>query len=317
MPFSLLYTGAVNLRNLLYDRNILKARKLPVPVISVGNLSVGGSGKTSLVRFLSQELGKTLRVAVVMRGYKRKSKGTVLVSHNGEIKADIARSGDEAYLLARQLRRASVVVSESRFEGGLYAVEELGAQVIILDDGFQHRRLFRDIDIVLLRQRDLKDRPLPAGLLREQPSSLKRADTIVLAYQEVEPFEFEMEGKPVFKMFREFTGFINSRFEPVPTEEIKGREVIAFAGLGSNEQFFKVLERLGFRLKKRLGFRDHYHYRGFRLEKDTIYITTPKDMVKLPPSDNLYALEFRVRVEGLMDFINSRLADILRSKTSY
>lgn len=317
MPLSLLYTGAVNLRNLLYDRGILSVKKLPVPVISVGNLSVGGSGKTSLVRFLSQELGRTLRVAVVMRGYKRKSKGTVLVSEWGRIRTDLWRSGDEAYLLARQLKNTSVVVSESRFEGGLFAVKELGAQVIILDDGFQHRRLFRDIDIVLLRQRDLQDRPIPAGLLREPLRNLERADAIVLAYQEIEPFEFGIGEKPVFRMFREFTGLINSRFEAVPLEEIKDKEVIAFAGLGSNEQFFKILERLGFKLKKRLSFRDHYHYRDFRLEKDMTYITTPKDMVKLPPSENLYALDFSLRVDGLLEFIHQRLSDLLRSKTSY
>ena len=317
MPLSLLYTGAVNLRNLLYDRGILSVKKLPVPVISVGNLSVGGSGKTSLVRFLSQELGRTLRVAVVMRGYKRKSRGTVLVSEWGRIRTDLWRSGDEAHLLAKQLKNASVVVSESRFEGGLFAVKELGAQVIILDDGFQHRHLFRNIDIVLLRQRDLQDRPLPAGLLREPLRNLERANAIVLAYQEIEPFEFEMEGKPVFRMFREFTGLINSRFERVPLEDIKDKEVIAFAGLGSNEQFFRVLERLGFRLKKRLSFRDHYHYRDFRLEKGITYITTPKDMVKLPPSENLYALDFSLRVDGLLEFIHQRLSDLLRSKTSY
>ncbi len=306
-PFSLLYGGAVKLRNLLYDRGVLTCRSLPVPVISVGNLSVGGTGKTSLVRYLAEKLGDEFRVAVLLRGYRRKSKGTLVVSEWGELRLDLPRAGDEAFLLARMLPGASVVVSEDRFEGGMLAVEELGAEVIILDDGFQHRELCRDVDLVLLRKRDLRDRLLPAGLLREPLKNLSRADAIVLSYQEVEPFDFEFGKKPVFRMFRRFTHLLNPDFERVPLEALKGEEVVAFAGLGSNEQFFKVLERLGIKVKRRLSFPDHYHYRGFKLREGELYLTTPKDMVKLPPSENLFALDFDIEVEGLLDFVKSRL----------
>ncbi|RLJ70728.1 lipid-A-disaccharide kinase [Hydrogenivirga caldilitoris] len=305
--FSLIYGGAVSIRNLLYDRGILKTKKLPVPVISVGNISAGGSGKTSLVRFLAQELGRTLRVAILLRGYRRKSKGTLVVSEWGELKTDAWSAGDEAYLLARLLPEVSVVVSEDRYRGGLLAVEELGAELVILDDGFQHRKLYRDLDVVLIKRRDLSDRLLPAGLLREPLKNLKRADAIVLSYQDVEPFEFSIEGKPVFKLFREFRYLLNSSFERVPLEELRGEEVVAFAGLGDNEQFFKTLERLNFKVKDKLSFPDHHDYRDFRLEKDKLYITTPKDMVKLPPSENLYALDFEVRVDGLLTFLMEKL----------
>jgi tetraacyldisaccharide 4'-kinase len=304
---SLLYGGAVRVRNILYDRGVIAQRKLPVPVISVGNISSGGSGKTSLVRFLVKELGRTLRVAVLLRGYKRKSSGLLTVSRWGEISADVKSSGDEAFLLARMLPESSVIVSEDRYRGGLYAVESLGAQLIILDDGFQHRKIYRDIDIVLLRKRDLTDKLLPAGLLREPLDSLKRADALVLSYQEIEPFDFSYGDKPLFKMFREFCCLLNSEFERMPLESLKDKEVIAFAGLGSNEQFFKVLDSLGFKVKERLSFPDHYHYQDFTLKGEEIYLTTPKDMVKLPKRNNLFALDFEVKVEGLITYIREKL----------
>lgn len=304
---SLLYRGAVSIRNLLYDRGLLEVKKLPVPVVSVGNLSAGGTGKTSLVRFLAGELGRTLRVAVLLRGYRRKSKGTLVVSEWGELRTDLPSAGDEAYLLARLLPYASVVVSEDRYSGGVLAVEELGAQLVILDDGFQHRRLYRDVDIVLLRKRDIGDRLLPAGLLREPIESLSRADAIVLSYQDVEPFDFSYGEKPIFKLFRNFCCLRNYRMERIPLEEAKDREVVAFSGLGSNEQFFRVLEKLGFKLKERLSFPDHYHYRDFRVKEGEIYITTLKDLFKLPPSDNVLALDFELEVPGLIPFLKERI----------
>lgn len=306
-PFSLLYGLGVSLRNILYDRNIMKIKKLPVPVISVGNLSSGGTGKTSLVRFLASELGDRLRVAVLLRGYKRKSKGILVVSEWGRVITDVVRAGDEAFLLGKLLPRASVIVCEDRFGGGMVAVRELGADMLILDDGFQHRRLHRDLDIVLLRRRDLSDRLLPEGLLREPLSSLKRAHTIVLSYQETEPFDFEFEGKPVFRMFRKFGDLLNSSFESVPVEELKNKELVAFAGLGSNEQFFKMLKREGFKIKKEVSLPDHYPYTDFGLESTETYITTLKDMVKLPSADNLFALDIRLEVKGLVEFVKKTL----------
>jgi len=304
---SLIYGGLVAVRNYLYDRGFLRVKRLPLPVLSVGNLSSGGTGKTSLVRYLAQELGKTYRVAVLLRGYKRRSKGTLVVSEWGSLKVGVEEAGDEAYLLGRLLPKASVVVSEDRFVGGLVAVRDLGAELLILDDGFQHRRLHRDLDIVLVRKRDLQDRLLPAGFLREGFGSLSRADAVVLSYQEVEPFELKLEGKPVFRMFRRFNRLLSSRFEEVPLETLRGKKVVAFAGLGSNEQFFRVIEGLGVELEERLSFPDHHHYRGFKLEEGKVYLTTLKDLVKLPPAENLFALDFEVEVEGLLDFVRERL----------
>ncbi len=304
-----MYSLFIRLRNFLYDREILPIRKLPVPVICVGNISVGGSGKTSLVRYIASGLSKDYRVGIVLRGYRRRSKGVRIVSDRGEVLCDVNEAGDEAYMLANLLSKegVSVVVSEDRYEGGKVACDKLGAELIVLDDGFQHRRLYRDIDVVLLRKRDLRDRLLPFGRLREPLSSLERASCIVLSYQESEPFEFEFMNKPIFRMYRTFTGLLNSSFDRFPLDYLMDKELIAFAGLGDNRQFFETLKGLGFKVKQELGFRDHHRYEGFRLEEGRTYITTLKDMVKLPPAENLYALDIDISVEGLLDFIRRHL----------
>ena len=305
LPLSYLYGGVAALRNYLYDRGFLKTYGVPVPVVSVGNLSAGGTGKTSLVRFLAGELSKKAHLCILLRGYKRSTKGALIVSEGKGPLVGHLEAGDEAFMLAKLLKRVSVVVSEDRYEGALRAVRDLKAELILLDDGFQHRRLKRNLDIVLLRKRDLSDRLLPAGLLREPLGSLKRADAIVLSYQDLEPFSFSFGDKKIFKMFRKDWHFKDQTFAEIPLEELKGKEVIAFAGLGSNEQFFATLKRLGFILKDTLSFPDHYHYRDFKPKKGEIYITTLKDMVKLPPCDNVFALDFHLEVEGLKEFVLS------------
>ncbi|WP_461829742.1 tetraacyldisaccharide 4'-kinase [Aquifex sp.] len=295
-PFIFPYAFGVSVKNFLYDKGIKKPKKLPVPVISVGNLSVGGTGKTSFVVYLANLL-KDRRVCILLRGYKRKSRGVVAVSKYGEILTDWERAGDEAYLLAKLLPYACVVVAEDRYEGGLFAIKNFNPELIILDDGFQHRKLHRDLDIVLLKRKDIKDYLLPYGNLREPLSSLKRANVIILSYQEVEPFEFRTE-KPAFKMFREFGSLLDSEFREFPIEHLKGKEVIAFSGLGDNEQFLKSLRKLGFRVKEFISFPDHYDYRDFKPKREEIYLTTPKDLIKLRGYENVFALNFQVRIEG-------------------
>jgi len=151
------------------------------------------------------------------------------------------------------------------------------------------------VDVVLLKRRDLTDRLLPSGLLREPLSALERADAIVLSYQETEPFDFAFQDKP-----------LRPDFSRASLENLRGKRVTAFAGLGDNSQFFKAVDALGLDVEERISLPDHYHYRGFRLRKDRFYLTTPKDMVKLPPAENLYALDFRLRVEGLVDFVKDK-----------
>ncbi len=303
-----MYGLLIKIRNYAYDKGIIKQKKLPLPVISVGNLSVGGSGKTSTVRFIAEHLSSDNRICILLRGYKRKSKGPLIVSRWGKIEANIEEGGDEASMLAKLLPDTSVVVAENRYEGGMYAVKELDPDIFILDDGFQHRSLHRDLDIVLLRKRDIKDRPIPFGRLREPFSSLSRADALILSYQEIEPFEINI-NKPVFKMYRYFKRLYNpiKGFGNID-EGMLGIEWIAFSGLGDNDQFFVTLEKLGFNLTEKISFRDHYDYKNFRPRSGNMYITTMKDIFKLEPSENIYALDVEVKIEGLIEFIKNKLS---------
>ncbi len=298
------YFYIVTLRNLLYDFGVFKSKKVSVPVISVGNLSCGGTGKTSLVRFLAEKLSQDNSLLILSRGYRRRSKGFKWVLKEGRVLADFNESGDEPYLLARFFEenpRVSVAVCEKRFEGAMKALKELRPNLIILDDGFQHRALYRDLDLVLLKRKDLYDKLLPFGRLREPKGSLKRANALILAYQEICPFEFSLENKPVFKMYRKNFRLLN--YELKPLETFKDIRFIAFSALGDNEQFFKTLERIGIKLKKRLSFPDHWDYKGFIPKEDEFYLTTPKDFVKLRPSPNIFILDFEVDVPGLEEFV--------------
>jgi len=299
------YFYAVSLRNWLYDRGFLKTCSFRVPILCVGNLSVGGSGKTSLVRFLAQNLAEDYHTAVLLRGYKRNTRGPVVVSYRGEVRASWKEVGDEAYMLARLLKNVSVVVSEDRCLGAKLAEEGLKAQLIILDDGFQHRRLKRDLDLVLLKERDLKDRLLPFGRLREPLRGLKRTHAVVLTYQDLKEWEFKIE-KPTFKLYRKNWRVVSREGKIL---DFKDKSFIAFCGLGDNEQFFKTLERLGIKIEERLSFPDHYHYEGFKLQKGKLYLTTLKDFFKLEPAENLYYLDFDVEVPGLMNFVRERLTE--------
>jgi len=295
----------VKFRNFLYDKGLIKSYKLPIPVVSVGNLSVGGSGKSSLVTFLAEHFQDQLHVCILSRGYKRKTRGTLLVSYRGDIKCNWHQSGDEPYMIATLLKRSSVVVDEDRYRGGKFAFEKLGAQMLILDDGFQHRRLARDVDILLLKFKDLRDRLLPFGRLREPLSSLKRAHALVLSYQDIKEWELN-SPIPTFKMWRTNWSVKDAFGNRVDT---KDRDFIAFAGLGDNEQFFQILNILGIRVKKRISLPDHYNYEAFTILPQENYITTLKDFVKLPKLSNLFYLDFDIKVDGLIEFVRNKLQE--------
>src|ERR1700686_3193815 len=175
-PATGLYSAVTGLRNKLFDHGVLTSRQLDRPVISVGNLSVGGSGKTPFVIALGELLqARGIQFDVLSRGYGRKTRGVLVVKPDG----NASEYGDEPLLIARRLR-VPVVVGESRYEAGRVAEQKFQSQLHILDDGFQHRFLARDFDIFLMTESDFSDTLLPSGRLREPLSSLQRADAIVL-----------------------------------------------------------------------------------------------------------------------------------------
>src|SRR6202142_4143775 len=196
-PLSSFFGLGVRGRNALYDRGLARAQKLSGPVVSIGNLSVGGSGKTPFVLLLGDLLkARGLKFDILSRGYGRKTRGVALVGPAGS-PHDF---GDEPLLMARRLN-VPVIVGESRHAAGIFAEQKFGPQLHLLDDGFQHRSLARDFDIVLVTPEDIRDRLLPAGRLREPLTSLRRAAGIVVT-SGASPDGLSLNGKLVWRARR-------------------------------------------------------------------------------------------------------------------
>lgn len=272
-PLPAIYGGVVGARNALYDRGWLGSRSLQGAVISVGNLSTGGSGKTPFVILLGELLkARGVGFDVLSRGYGRQSRGVMLVDPGG-----LARDfGDEPLLIARRLQ-VPVLVGEDRYEAGRFAEARFGAQIHLLDDGFQHRRLRRDFDIVLVTPEDARDRLLPAGRLREPTRSLRRADAVVLAGG-ASAESSAIAGKAVWRVRR---GISLNNIPPRP---------VVFCGIARPQSFLLQLRTAGLDPVAEAFFRDHHAYR----EKDVRdlielrqrseaggFVTTEKDAVNL------------------------------------
>jgi len=270
---SSIYGVGVRTRNALYDRGTLPEHRLQGPVISVGNLSVGGSGKTPFVILLGSLLKERgLKFDVLSRGYGRQTRGVALVNPNGS-----ARDfGDEPLLIARRLEMP-VIVGEDRYQAGVFAESQFGPQLHILDDGFQHRGLARDFNVVLVTPDDARDHLLPAGRLREPLGSLARADAIVLA-SGASPEGLPVNGKPLWRVRR---GILPKDVPPQP---------IAFCGIARPQNFFLQLRTAGIELAGQAVYRDHHAYT--RKDVDELlqlkhaseaggFVTTEKDAINL------------------------------------
>jgi tetraacyldisaccharide 4'-kinase len=287
-------------RNIAFDSGLLQCTTLDVPVISVGNLTVGGTGKTPLVELITGHLVRRgRRVAVVSRGYGRRSSGVVVVSDNGSVLADARSGGDEPVQIARKFPSVSVVVGERRSEAARVAVSRCGADVIILDDGYQHRYLHRDLDIVVLDARtDIRRIPLlPAGTRREWLSALRRADLVGFSRAETgadpawagavpsgrERHTFSYRTVP--KSFGSLAG--GSAFD---IAALKSMTLFAFSGIGDHASFVQTMRTAGLTIRGDLRMRDHHTFtegdmdRIFAAASDagaTGCLTTEKDMVRL------------------------------------
>lgn len=272
-PLSAIYGAVVGARNALYDQRVLPARRLQAGVISVGNLSAGGSGKTPFVMLLGELLkAREIKFDVLSRGYGRKSRGVRLVDPGG-LSQDF---GDEPLLIARKLQ-VPVIVGEDRYAAGRFAESRFGPQFHLLDDGFQHRSLARDFDIVLVTPQDSTDRLLPAGRLREPLHSLHRADAVVLSSGA--PAEaFPVEGRLVWRVRR-----------GISPENVPPRPVV-FCGIARPQNFVLQLRAANIEPAAEAFYRDHHAYN----EKDIRellalrrkseaggFVTTEKDAVNL------------------------------------
>ena len=289
---TLLYEPIIRLRNWLYDHQWLKSTRLSVPVICVGNLTAGGTGKTPMVIWLCQRLqtqGK--KVAILSRGYKSRTDS----------------DNDENKLLQQALPKVAIVVDANRVQGGRRAIEQHQADVLVMDDGFQHRRLARDLDIVMI---DATcpfgyEKLLPAGLLREPVSQLKRADAVVLSRSDQIEFDqlaklqnrigelaransnaetllLQSEHRPV--------ALFNAQNESRPCEQLKDQRVFAFCGIGQPHSFEKTIIGLGAKVIGQHFFADHHKYSPADLTRlaplaqsqgAEMIVTTEKDWVKI------------------------------------
>jgi tetraacyldisaccharide 4'-kinase len=270
-----IYGAASGMRNSLFDRGLLRSHRLARPVVSVGNLSTGGSGKTPFVIALGELLNaRNIPFDVLSRGYRRRTRGVLVVNANGKA----ADFGDEPLLISRRLK-VPVIVGESRYEAGRLAEDRFGSQLHILDDGFQHRSLARNFDIVLMTGDEFKDELLPSGRLREPPSSIERADAIVLP-AELPADHKALGGKLVWRIKRQ----VELR-DATPSP-------VVFCGIASPQQFFTQVRAMGIIPGAEVAFRDHHRYR--RLDIDRLqatkkefgadgFVTTEKDAVNLGP----------------------------------
>lgn len=304
-PLSGLYGAAMKVRRALYSSRRLRVHDLGAPVISVGNLTMGGTGKTPLVESIARELAQAgLRVCILTRGYGRQNASTrTIVSDGREILVGAAEAGDEPLLLAERLKGLASIISDAdRVAAAAWALKNFQSEVFVLDDGFQHLRVARDLNILTIDATNPwgNGKLLPAGTLRESPSELKRADCIVITRADdpnsTERLRREIAAQgnqsPVFCSRMKLSGLrgIQPGQSLADADEIKASGVAAFCGLGNPESFFSLLRRSGYQLAFTEVFRDHYRYDQSTvddLDHDAVkhgaqaLITTAKDEVKL------------------------------------
>jgi tetraacyldisaccharide 4'-kinase len=304
-PLGALYGNAMALRASLYSRNVFSRSRLAGPVISVGNLSVGGSGKTPVVARVAEILrDEGLPVAILSRGYRGSFRGEALVVGDGSaVLADAALAGDEPVMLARALKDVVVAVGPRRDRVGRAVEARFGPRVHVLDDGFQHLRLARDLDLVCVAPGDLSDVPLPAGRLREAPAALDRADAILFVDAEAPPAGLARHVD-AFRVSRRVLGFFDLGGEARP----KPVRPFLLSGIARPERFEADVRARAGSVAGIAAFPDHHRFtagevrdaldRARATGADAV-VTTAKDAVRLPaaiPAD-LPLLVLRIEVE--------------------
>jgi tetraacyldisaccharide 4'-kinase len=326
-PLSWLYGAVMKARASLYGRGWLPSFAVEVPIISVGNLTTGGTGKTPLVAWVSRRLAeKGLRVCILTRGYGRAEDGQrLLVSDGKQIFADAAQAGDEALMLAQALKgHAAVVCDADRVAAAHWAIGRLESNVFVLDDAFQNLRIRRDLNIVTIdaTQPWSAQKVLPAGNLREPVGALERADCIVLTrFDQAQQPDLVSKveragGSHVFTSRIKTTAIraLNREANPSPA-----KAVAAFCAVGNPEAFFEHLKRENFELRHTTAYRDHHDYSQSDIDKicrtaiaagAQSLLTTAKDAVKLKSTRfdlPCYVVEIEIEIrndEKLLELID-------------
>jgi tetraacyldisaccharide 4'-kinase len=297
----------IQAREKLYNSGILPTLRLSHPVISVGNLTVGGTGKTPLVIALAEAFRERgYRPAILSRGYGRTGRGIVIDGSNWK------ETGDEPFLIRRRLGDVHVVVGADRHEAGLVAEKNELGNLFILDDGFQHRRLHRDVDILAIDPVEWAsgEALLPGGTWREPKSAAARAHFACI--QDIDGADTPLLPIPAFPVRYEVQG-IYSGDGRVEATSLRESTIVAFAGIAKPERFFATLEALGIRPARRVAFRDHHEYSKREIENlggDTL-ITTEKDAVRLGTAAGRTCFHVRISAK-IADF--ERLFSLMISR---
>lgn len=319
------YRFAMCIRTRLYERGWLKRRRLPCPVVSVGNLTVGGTGKTPMTMWVAEKLleqGK--KPGILSRGYRRKGQREfLLVSDGTSILAGPHEAGDEPYLIATRCPGVVVAVGADRYALGRWVLSLAPVDCFVLDDGFQHMGLDRDVNLLLVDSSDSAGMRelLPVGRLREPLGGAERASDIVLTRIEdesmisnvLEPIETAM-GSTINPITTRFTvNKLVGASDSTSPSEVRGKKALIFSGIGNPNQFCRTVTSLGVRVVDELVFRDHEAYSPSRVKdihrrveqsKPDLVLTTEKDLIKVQSGWSSPAPLFAVRLE--LEFLNGR-----------
>jgi len=332
----MIYAVVTWIRNKLYDKNVFRSLKIDqCKLISVGNISVGGTGKTPVIKFLADYLSEMgFKVAILSRGYRRNSKGTVIVSNGKQILAGLAEAGDEPFLLARQLKEIPIVVEGNRYKGAQAIQQNFHPDIILLDDAYQHRRLHRDLDIVLVDASVGFGRKLllPAGFLREPVKNLNRADIIWFTrvdqmnhFDNIASQVSRYTASPmIISEHRANTIIQANTNKQYQLSCLNQKRVLLFSGIANPPSFEKTVIGLGGKVAHHLIFSDHYQYRKKDMTKIIktagnfnvdIILTTEKDFVRviniIQNITNIYYLTIDIWIGNYYDVLKQALSSVL------
>ena len=319
-PLSIIFKFVTDIRNKLYDCNFLKSEKINVPVISVGNLSTGGTGKTPMVDFIIYNLKRDYNISVLSRGYNRKSKGFIEIKNSD----NPSLVGDEPFLIKSNHSEVPVFACEDRVEGAKKIISENNTNLILLDDAFQHRKISRNLDIVLTDYNNLfyNDYLLPYGNLRESRKNMNRADVIVvtkcpLDLNKADAIKIKNQINPKKTQSLFFSQIKYSEilfgFKEVSFKSIRNSKLTLVTGIANSQPLKEYLKKNNVNFDH-FDYPDHYNYsrkdvnKILATTKNNIILTTKKDYYKLSQFkiDNLLYIDIKVEfLDGKQEFLST------------
>ncbi len=337
IPFSIIYSIIIFFRNKFYDLGIFSSTKLSRPVISIGNITTGGTGKTPFTIFVAEYfLRKEFKVGIVSRGYKRDSKQTVIVYDGIVINRNVEESGDELILIADELSKNHkskffIAAGSDRVKAANLLINKFNPDIIILDDAFQHRRVKRDLDLVLidaqnfLNEKFMNAFTLPSGILRESFFNLSRADIIIQNNKESDLkiiSRLELYGKLISVLRYRTEYFMDNKNSILQNYE---KDAIIFSGIANDSSFLNMIQSSGMNIKKTFTYPDHYVYKEDDInlliknyKEGNIFITTEKDFVKLRKFEKfvneypVYFLKIKTEVTENENLLNKKLDELIK-----